>query len=100
MSDDFEQNRDFCANLLARFRQAPLGHFIGGKAFAGVSAEMLENLSPVDGESLGQVAAGGAEDVARACSAAQDAFDDWRRASGKARKKILHAIAGAITGRA
>lgn len=100
MSGDFEQNRRDCSELLERFRREPLGHFIGGKAVPGPSTGTFENLSPVDGESLGHVCAGDPEDVGRACAAAEAAFADWRRASGKARRKILHAIAEAIAARA
>jgi len=100
MTQDFEQNQRDSEQLLARFRHETLGHFVGGRAVAGLSGETFENISPVNGEPMGRVAAGGAEDVARACTAAEAAFTGWRSASGKARKQILHAIADAITARA
>ncbi len=99
MSTDFAGNRRDAEAVLARFRREPLGHFIGGAAAAGDDGETFENVSPVDGEPLGRVAAGDTRDVAAACAAAEAAFADWRRASGKARRKILHAIAEAITAR-
>jgi 5-carboxymethyl-2-hydroxymuconic-semialdehyde dehydrogenase len=100
MSGEFEQNRRDSGQRLERFRHEPLGHFIGGETVAGASGDSFENLSPVDGESLGRVSAGSVEDVARASAAAESAFADWRRTSGKARRKILHAIAEAIATRA
>lgn len=100
MSGAFEQNRDACAAFLVRFETEPLGHFIDGESVPGTSGETFENLSPVDGSPMGRIAAGGADDVAKACAAAEAAFDDWRRSSGKVRRKILHAIAEGIAARA
>ena len=100
MSGGLRQNEKDAAQLLARFRQQTLGHFVGGKAVNGASGETFENLSPVTGESMGRVAAGDAADVANACGAAEAAFSDWGGASGKARKAILHAIADRIAARA
>ncbi|HET6630924.1 MAG TPA: 5-carboxymethyl-2-hydroxymuconate semialdehyde dehydrogenase [Woeseiaceae bacterium] len=100
MSGEFGKNRDDCAYFLGRFANETLGHFIGGEPVAGTSGETFDNLSPVDGASLGRVAAGSAEEVGQAGAAAEAAFRDWRRASGKVRRKILHAIADGITARA
>jgi 5-carboxymethyl-2-hydroxymuconic-semialdehyde dehydrogenase len=100
MSGDFERNRRDSAELLERFRGEALGHFIGGETVPGASGDSFENLSPVDGESIGRVAAGSVEDVARAADAAESAFADWRRTSGATRRKILHAIAAVIDTRA
>ena len=97
---EFERNQHDAEQLLARFRQNTLGHFVAGKAVTGLSGETFENVSPVNGEPMGRVAAGGAEDVHRACIVAEQAFGEWRRASGKARKQILQKIADAITARA
>lgn len=100
MSAAFEQNRKECAAHLARFRREPLPHFIAGEAISGASGKTFDNASPIDGESLGKVCAGDRDDVARACAAAEAAFADWRRASGKTRRAILHAIADGIGRRA
>ena len=100
MSREFEQNKADCATLLARFCSDTLGHFVGGSAMAGASGKTFENISPVTGESMGPVAAGNAGDVAAACEAAEAAFHEWRSASGKVRKSILHAIADVITAHA
>jgi 5-carboxymethyl-2-hydroxymuconic-semialdehyde dehydrogenase len=97
---EFEQNKKDCEGLLTRFRSETLGHFVGGRPMAGGSGKTFENVSPATGESMGSVAAGGTDDVAAACDAALAAFHDWRSASGKSRKKILHAIADAIMARA
>ncbi|MGH8168553.1 MAG: aldehyde dehydrogenase family protein, partial [Woeseiaceae bacterium] len=98
--NEFERNQRDAGQLLARFRQNTLGHFVGGKGVAGLSGETFENVSPVDGEPMGRVAAGGAEDIHRACTVAEGAFSEWRRASGKVRKQMLQKIADAITARA
>lgn len=100
MSQELGQNVKDCEALLAPFRRQTLGHFVGGKQLAGLSADTFENISPVSGESMGRVAAGGAEDIAAACSTAEAAFREWRGVSGKARKKILHRIADGIEDRA
>ncbi|MEX2126143.1 MAG: 5-carboxymethyl-2-hydroxymuconate semialdehyde dehydrogenase [Woeseia sp.] len=100
MSGEFERNKTDCEALLARFRNDTLGHFVGGATMAGASGETFENVSPATGESMGAVAAGSADDVAVACEAAEHAFREWRSASGKVRKKILHAVADVITARA
>jgi 5-carboxymethyl-2-hydroxymuconic-semialdehyde dehydrogenase len=97
---EFEQNQRDAEQLLSRFRKDTLGHFINGKAVPGLTGDSFENISPVNGESMGCVAAGGTEDIATACTAAEEAFNGWRNASGKARKQVLLKIADAITARA
>lgn len=97
---EFEQNQRDAENLLSRFRKDTLGHFINGEAVPGLTGDTFENISPVNGEPMGRVAAGGAGDIASACTAAEGAFGEWRSASGKARKQVLHRIADAITARA
>ena len=37
------------SGYLKRFRDAPLAHFIAGRAERGASQEIFDNLSPVDG---------------------------------------------------
>ncbi len=99
MSTSLEQNRNDCEALLERFRRDTLGHFIGGERTPGTSGESFENVSPVDGASMGRVAAGSADDVERACAAADAAFSDWRRTSGKVRRRLLLAVADGIAAR-
>lgn len=84
---------------LARFRAAPLGHFVGGRAVTG-AGETFENRSPIDGSLLGIVSSATAAEVAAACEAARDAFGAWRRVAGSERRRILHRIADLIEARA
>jgi 5-carboxymethyl-2-hydroxymuconic-semialdehyde dehydrogenase len=98
--NELGQNEHDAEQLLARFRRDTLHHFINGKAAPGLTGETFENISPVNGESMGRVAAGGPDDIACACAAAEGAFREWRNASGKARKQVLQKIADAITARA
>jgi 5-carboxymethyl-2-hydroxymuconic-semialdehyde dehydrogenase len=84
---------------LQRFRDAPLGHFIGGAAVRGASDEVFDNISPVDACVLNQVVCGDARDVHAAASAAQSAFPAWRAKSGSERQAILHKVADLIESR-
>ena len=68
------------SDYLRRFRDVPLGHFIGGKAERGASKELFDNVSPVDGRVLGQIVAGNEQDVNAAANAAKAAFPAWRAA--------------------
>jgi 5-carboxymethyl-2-hydroxymuconic-semialdehyde dehydrogenase len=83
---------------LKRFRDKPLGHFIAGRAEAG-GGSLFDNISPVDGSSLGRVAAGGERDVDAAASAAQAAFPAWAAKPGAERRAILHKVADLIEAR-
>jgi 5-carboxymethyl-2-hydroxymuconic-semialdehyde dehydrogenase len=94
-----ESNLDKAAGYLARFRNAPLAHFMNGRHERGHSAAMFENISPVDGTLLGHVVAGDAHDVDAAARAAKSAFETWRKTSGETRRKILHKVADLIEGR-
>ena len=100
MTGQFEENVEKAERYLQRFSGGVTAHHINGEACPGVSGETFENLTPTDNKSLGLVAAGSAEDVDRACRAAQEAFPDWSRSSGKERKKILHRFAGLVEQRA
>ena len=59
-------NRAKASGFLKRFREQPLAHWINGRAERGASADLFDNLSPVDGSVLGQVVAGDERDVAAA----------------------------------
>jgi 5-carboxymethyl-2-hydroxymuconic-semialdehyde dehydrogenase len=100
MSGAFERNRETAARYLERFGATVAGHFIDGHAAQSASGATFENLSPIDGSSLGLIAAGDAEDVDRAAAAADRAFPTWRAASGHERRRLLHAIADGIESRA
>ncbi len=76
-----------------------LPHYIGGAPDPGSSGRTFENLTPVDNSKLCDVARGSAAEIDRAAEAAEAAFADWRKASGKARKQILHRIAELIVAR-
>ena len=76
-----------------------LPHYIGGAPDLGSSGRTFENLTPVDNSKLCDVARGSAVEIGKAAEAAEAAFNDWRKASGRARKQILHKIADLIVAR-
>ena len=62
------------------------GNFIGGKWVAPVDGQYFENISPVNGQLLCEVARSDAEDIEAALDAAHAAKDAWGRTSaGRAR---------------
>ena len=69
-------------------------HWIGGERVA--SADTFEDLSPIDGTVLGQVARGGQAEADAAVAAAQDAFPAWARMGARARGEILHRVADLV----
>ncbi|MCY4155066.1 MAG: 5-carboxymethyl-2-hydroxymuconate semialdehyde dehydrogenase [Gammaproteobacteria bacterium] len=99
-------NRQLAENLkkaqthLRRFRDNITAHHINGETCPGVSGATFDNLTPTDNTSLGRVTAGAAEDVERACQAAQAAFPVWSGVSGKERRNILHRFADRVEQRA
>jgi 5-carboxymethyl-2-hydroxymuconic-semialdehyde dehydrogenase len=93
---NLETNLAKAKGFLERFRAAPLGHFIAGKAAAGASREVFDNVSPVDGRVTNQVVCGDEQDVDAAATAAQAAFPAWRAKTGDERRAILHRVANAI----
>lgn len=96
----FETNRDKAAQYLARFRAAPLGHFINGQHVEGRSGKRFTNISPVDNRPLGEVAAGNAADIDDAAKAAKAAFPAWRAVPAAKRRALLHKFADLIEKRA
>ena len=96
----FEQNRKTTTREMERFARTPLLHMIGGREAASIDGATLENRSPVDGVVLGEVAAGGADDIDAAATVAEEAFDDWGGRTGAERKKILNRVADAIEAQA
>jgi 5-carboxymethyl-2-hydroxymuconic-semialdehyde dehydrogenase len=96
---NLETNLAKATGFLERFRAAPLGHFIAGKAVAGASQEVFDNVSPVDGRVTNQVISGDERDVDAAASAAAAAFPAWRAKTGEERRAILHRVAAAIEAR-
>lgn len=96
----FDENKKQATLVLQRFQEQPLGHVIAGKVEVPQGAETFDNLAPADNSSLGQIVAGTADDIDRACEAAANAFETWRDVTGAERKKILHHFADKITERA
>lgn len=94
----YDDNLTAAANYLARFKSNTTGHYINGQFTQ--SAESFDNLSPADGQSLGQVSAGTASDIDQAVDAASTAFKEWGSMPGKQRQKILHRFADMIEARA
>src|SRR3984893_12521143 len=99
MSPALEANIHKANGYLARWRTAPLGHFIAGRSEAGSSRDVFDNISPVDGSVLNQVLSGTERDVDAAATAAQQAFPAWRDKSGDERRAILHKVADLIESR-
>jgi 5-carboxymethyl-2-hydroxymuconic-semialdehyde dehydrogenase len=99
MTSALDANIQKANTYLARWRTAPLGHFIGGRAERGSSRDVFDNVSPVNGDVLNQVASGNEQDVDAAAAAAQQAFPAWRAKSGDERRTILHKVADLIESR-
>ena len=100
MTGQFEENLKKAEGYLQRFRDGVTAHYINGEPSPGVSGKTFDNLTPTDNTSLGLIAAGSAEDIDRACRAAQEAFPTWSGASGKERRKILNRFADLVEQRA
>jgi 5-carboxymethyl-2-hydroxymuconic-semialdehyde dehydrogenase len=97
--NNIETNLRKVQGFLERFRGAPLGHFIAGKAESGAAREIFDNVSPVDGRVINQVVCGDEQDVNAAALAAEAAFPAWRAKSGEERRAILLKVANAIEAR-
>ncbi len=70
------------------------GHWIGGRRLA--SAETFDDVSPIDGAVIAQIARGGVDESAQAVAAAAAAFPAWAATSPAERARILHAIADGV----
>jgi aldehyde dehydrogenase len=68
-------------------------NFIGGQWVAPRSGRYFENISPVTGRPLGEVARSDAADIEAALDAAHKAKDAWGRTSAAERALILNRIA-------
>ncbi|MDR7101717.1 aldehyde dehydrogenase [Croceicoccus sp. BE223] len=68
-------------------------NFIGGQWVAPVRGQYFDNISPVTGKPVCQVARGTAEDIELALDAAHKAKDAWGRTSSTERANILNRIA-------
>ncbi len=98
-SPALEANLDKAARLLERFRGEPLGHFIRGRHERGASAQLFDDLSPVDGTLLAKIVSGNEQDVDAASRSAHAAFAEWRRVPGDKRRALLHRVAELIEAR-
>lgn len=94
-----EANLKAAERHMSRWQAGCLNH-IAGQAVPAISGRTFATRSPVDLAELGQVAEGGAEDIARAAEAAKAAFPEWRDMPGAKRRALLHKIADAIEARA
>ncbi|MET9327582.1 aldehyde dehydrogenase family protein [Tsukamurella sp. NPDC003166] len=66
------------------------GNLIGGKWVPAASGETIDVINPANGESLGTIAAGGAEDVDAAVRAARAAFEGaWSTWTPHERRKLI-----------
>ncbi|HET9390540.1 MAG TPA: 5-carboxymethyl-2-hydroxymuconate semialdehyde dehydrogenase [Steroidobacteraceae bacterium] len=99
MSSALESNIQKANACLARWRDAPLGHFIAGRAERGSGRELFDNVCPIDGSILNKVMSGNEQDVHSAATAALQAFPGWRARTGEERRTILHRVADLIEAR-
>lgn len=75
--------------------------FIDGEYCASGSGETYDSIHPGNGQVIARIAKGGAKDVARACSAAQAAFDgEWGAMTSADRSAILGRAVGLLLARA
>jgi acyl-CoA reductase-like NAD-dependent aldehyde dehydrogenase len=73
-------------------------HFIGGERLEG-NGRTFEVFSPIDGQVLGTVSAGGSEEVEGAVAAARAAFPAWAALGPDGRGEILDRFAEGILAR-
>jgi aldehyde dehydrogenase len=71
-------------------------NFIGGHWVAPIDGQYRENVTPVTGQPICEVAHSGAQDIELALDAAHAAKDAWGEASRTERSKVLNAVADAI----
>ena len=76
--------------------KAKYDNFIGGRWTAPVKGQYFDNISPVNGKRVCQVARGSAEDIELALDAAHKAKGAWGRTSTTERSNILNRIAQRI----
>jgi acyl-CoA reductase-like NAD-dependent aldehyde dehydrogenase len=72
--------------------------FIGGRLVPALDGRVFEDLSPIDGTLITEVARCGAADIDAAVRAARASFENgpWRRLEPRERKKVLKRFAEAI----
>jgi aldehyde dehydrogenase len=94
------QSASFAEHLKTLERKIPLRaryeNYIGGHWVAPAKSGYFDNISPITGQVICQVARSQAEDVERAIDAANVAAEKWGRTSVTARAGILNKIADRI----
>jgi 5-carboxymethyl-2-hydroxymuconic-semialdehyde dehydrogenase len=99
MNQQLTDNLERAARYLERIARDSVPHFVDGGHRRG-AGETFEDKSPIDGAVLARVARGNRGDVDAAADAAAEAFPGWRAISGAERRRLLHAVADAIEGKA
>src|SRR4051812_7000274 len=84
------------ARSKAKMFKPRYGNFINGRFVEPLEGKYFENLSPVNGMPLCEIARSGARDIEAALDAAHAAKDAWGRTSAAERAVILNKIAQAI----
>ena len=75
-------------------------HYIGGEFVESHGREALESVNPSNGEVLGRVTLGDAEDARRAIAAAKRAFPAYSRTTKEQRSRYLRRLHEAVSARA
>lgn len=65
-------------------------HWINGREVE--SKDVFVNYNPATGEAIGEVASGGAEEVAQAVAAAKEAFPKWANTPAKERARLMRKL--------
>jgi len=97
---ELDENLRDAERHLDRFRSAPTLNWINGVPRAAIAGQVFQNSTPIDNSKLGEIARSQAEDIDLAACSAQQAFMNWRAASGHERRQVLHRIADLIERRA
>src|SRR3954469_12165472 len=72
------------------------GNFIGGRWVEPVAGRYFDNISPINGRVIGEVARSDAADVEKALDAAHAAKEAWGRTAPAERARILNRMADRI----
>ena len=76
---------------------ATFGHIIAGRHVPAADGAMLDVVSPADGQSFARIAAGTAEDIDAAVSAARTAWESvWTKMTATERGRLLLKLAAAV----
>ena len=91
-----ENEKQLRSSLRRIKKEGTVKNFINGKLVGAASRKTFENVSPVDGKKIADVASSDHRDIDKAAKAAMKAFHSWRKVSPKDRKDILYGIAANI----